>query len=117
MSDDIDIMNDEMNLEGPSDDDRLWSMLAYIFTPLVPIIILVMEDKKDRPFIKAHNMQALVLGIVNVVIAVFFGWLIVPLCLNAALFIYVLYLGFQAYQGQKVTIPVITNFVKSQGWA
>ena len=43
-----------------SSDDRLWVLLGYIFTPLFPIIIMLMQDKKDRPFVKAHNMQALI---------------------------------------------------------
>jgi uncharacterized membrane protein len=83
----------------------------------VPIILLLIEDKKDRPFIKAHNMQALVLGVLSVVIATLLGWLVFPLCLNLGIFIYSIYLGIQAYQGQRVTIPVITDFVKGQGWA
>ena len=49
-------------------DDKLWAALTYVFTPLVPIVILLLEDKKDRPFIKAHNMQALVWGVVFYVI-------------------------------------------------
>ena len=44
-------------------DDKLWAMLAYILTPIVPIIVMLMEDKKNRPFIKAHNAQALVIGV------------------------------------------------------
>jgi hypothetical protein len=28
-----------------------------------------------------------------------------------------IYWGIQAYQGNYVTIPVITDFVKKQGWA
>lgn len=67
MSDDIDVMNDEMNMSGPTDDDKLWALLAYVLTPIVPIIILFMEDKKDRPFIKAHNAQALAWGLVNMI--------------------------------------------------
>ena len=113
-------MSDEMNMGNDmdvTDDDRLWAMLAYILSPLVPIILLLIEDKKDRPFIKAHNMQALVLGVISVVIATLLGWLVIPLCLNLGIFIYAIYLGLQAYQGQMVTIPVITDFVKSQGWA
>jgi uncharacterized membrane protein len=27
------------------------------------------------------------------------------------------YWGYQGYQGQTVEIPVITDFVKNQGWA
>ncbi|HEX9595901.1 MAG TPA: DUF4870 domain-containing protein, partial [Anaerolineales bacterium] len=52
-------------------DDKLWAALAYVFTPLVPIILLLIEDKKNRPFIKEHNMQALVWGIV-----VFLAWIV-----------------------------------------
>jgi len=29
----------------------------------------------------------------------------------------VIYFGIQAYNGKLVEIPVITNFVKQQGWA
>lgn len=39
-------------------DDKLWALLSYILTPLVPIIVLLLEDKKNRPFIKVHAMQA-----------------------------------------------------------
>jgi uncharacterized membrane protein len=28
-----------------------------------------------------------------------------------------LYWAYQAYQGQMVNIPVVTNFIKGQGWA
>jgi len=113
MSEDMD-MGSDMEI---TDDDKLWVLLAYILSPLVPIILLLMEDKKDRPFIKAHNMQALVLGLISVVIGTLLGWLVFPLCLNLGIFIYAIYLGIQAYQGQLVTIPVITDFVKGQGWA
>jgi uncharacterized membrane protein len=113
-------MSEDMNMENGmeiTEDDKLWAMLAYIFSPIVPIILMLMEDKKNRPFIKAHNMQALVLGLLSTVIAMVIGWLIVPLCLNLALFVYAIYLGLQAYQGKMVTIPVITDLVKNQGWA
>jgi uncharacterized membrane protein len=113
-------MSEDMNMGSDmeiTDDDKLWAMLAYILSPLVPIIILLIEEKKDRPFIKAHNMQALVLGLVSVVIATLLGWLVIPLCLNLGIFIYAIYLGIQAYQGKMVTIPVITDLVKGQGWA
>jgi uncharacterized membrane protein len=99
-----------------SDDDKLWSLLTYVFTPIVPIIILLMEDKKNRPFIKYHNAQALVLGIINAIVGFFF-WLAFPLCINLLIFVYLIYLGIKAYQGEMVTIPVVTDFVKGQGWA
>src|SRR5688572_13420930 len=64
------INSEELMENQPMDvtsDDKLWALLAYIFSPLVPIIILLMEDKKNRPFIRAHNMQALVVGVISLV--------------------------------------------------
>ena len=115
MSDDIDVMNDDMNVSGPSDDDKLWALLAYVFSPLVPIILFFIEDKKERPFIKAHNGQALVWGVVCMIV----GAVSTPLCgiPGLVMWIVAIYWGWQAYQGQEVTIPVITDFVKGQGWA
>jgi uncharacterized membrane protein len=105
-------------MNQPSDvtsDDKLWAALAYVFSPVVPIIILLMADKKDRPFIKAHNMQALVMGVVMAILipilATFtFG------C-GAIIWFIMLYWAYQAYQGKMITIPVVTDLVKNQGWA
>jgi uncharacterized membrane protein len=105
-----------INTEATSD-DKLWALLCYVIPIIVPIIVLLMEDKKNRPFIKAHSMQALVWGLVwgvigSVTSAVFIGLCILPVC-----WILSIYWGIQAYQGKYVTIPVITDFVKKQGWA
>ena len=101
-------MSNQVNTEVTSD-DKLWALLTYILSPLVPIIILLMPDKKDRPFLKAHNVQALILGIITIITSSF--------CVGILVWIYAIYCGIQAYQGKTVEIPVITNFVKGQGWA
>jgi uncharacterized membrane protein len=98
-------------------DDKLWALLTYIFTPLVPVILMLMEDKKNRPFIRAHNAQALVLGVVSLVFAIFLSWTVILACVPLGIFIAQIYWGIQAYNGKLVEIPMITNFVKSQGWA
>jgi len=59
-------MSQEPMMEVTSD-DKLWALLAYVLSPLVPVIILLMEDKKNRPFIRAHNAQALVWGLINLI--------------------------------------------------
>jgi uncharacterized protein len=102
-------MSQEPMSPDVTSDDKLWAALAYVFSPLVPIILMLMEDKKNRPFIKSHNMQALILGIIMVITAGF--------CLGILVWIYQLYCAYQAYQGQTVTIPVITDLCKNQGWA
>ncbi len=102
-----------------SDDDKLWALLAYVFAPLVPIIILLMDDKKERPFIKAHNAQALAWGLINVVGGTILSSVLF-FCLGApSLIIWAVgvYWGWQAYQGNEVTIPFVTDFVQQQGWA
>ncbi|MCX6065785.1 MAG: hypothetical protein NT121_08535 [Chloroflexi bacterium] len=90
-------------------DDKLWSALTYVFSPLVPIILMLMEDKKNRPFIKSHNAQALILGVIAVITSSF--------CVGIFVWLYMLYLAYQAYQGKTVEVPVITDFCKGQGWA
>jgi uncharacterized membrane protein len=98
-------------------DDKLWALLAYIFTPIVPIIILLMEDKKNRPFIRAHNAQALAVGVINVILGVVLSWTLVLACVPLIIWFVCIYWGVQAYNGKMVQIPVVTDFVKNQGWA
>ena len=103
-------MSDEFGPEVTSD-DKLWAALAYVFSPLIPIILMLMEDKKDRPFIKAHNIQALISGVLIIVLTpVTFG------C-GSVLWLVMLYWAYKAYQGEYVEIPVITDFARGQGWA
>ena len=42
-----------------TDDDKLWSLLSWI-TGIAAIIALLMEDKKDRAFVKYNAVMALV---------------------------------------------------------
>lgn len=98
-------------------DDKLWAALGYPIV-LIAIIMLLMEEKKTRPFIKYHAVQAIaanvvlfVVGIVVSVVTLGFGGLCVPL-----LWLVFLYWAYLAYQGQLFEIPVVTNFIKNQGW-
>lgn len=102
-----------------SSDDKLWGMLSYLTGGLIGIVILLMEDKKSRPFLKTHGVQSLALGIVEGVlgsiligITVGFG----ALCIGPAILIYNIYLAVKTYQGESMTIPVITDFCRKQGW-
>lgn len=100
-------------------DDKLWSALSYVFAPLIGIIVLLMEDKKSRPFIKFHAVQSIAASIafwivstVLITVTIGFGGLCVPV-----LWLVFLYWAYKAYQGEMVNIPLITNFIKNQGWA
>jgi uncharacterized membrane protein len=91
-------------------DDRLWAALSYvpIIWPFVAIIVLLMEDKKNRPYIKFHAVQALATGAAAVILSF--------LCIGFLIFLYMWYLAYLAYQGQDATVPFITDFIKKQGW-
>jgi uncharacterized protein len=103
------------NMGEATSDDRLWAALAYVFAPLVPIIIMLMEDKKNRPFIRAHNAQALVMGVVMVVLVPIIAG--VTLGCGSVVWFIMLFWAYKAYKGEMVTIPVVTDFVRNQGWA
>jgi len=99
-----------------SSDDRLWALLAYIFTPIIPIVILLMPDKKDRPFLKAHNMPALILGVLEWVINFALSFIVIGCITSVITLIVNIYLGVKANRGEVFDIPVISNFVRNQGW-
>jgi len=111
-----------MSQEPMSDitsDDKLWAALSYVFAPIVGIIVLLMEDKKNRPFIKFNAVQSIVVSIAFWIVATIIttvtigiGGLCVPV-----LWLVFLYWAYQGYQGQMVNIPLVTNFIKGQGWA
>lgn len=98
-------------------DDKLWAGLAYLFSPLIPVVLLLIEGKKDRPFIKEHNVQALVWGLVSIALSFVLGATIILACVAWVVWIPQIIWAYQAYQGKSITIPVITDFVKNQGWA
>ncbi len=110
-------MNDQPVNPEVTSDDKLWVLLAYVLSPIVPIIIIFMEDKKNRPYIKAHNAQALVLGIILVLLGILIGWTVILGCVPFAFWLLMIYYGIQGYQGKYVTIPVVTDFCQRQGWS
>ena len=98
-----------------TDDDKLWGLLSWLLAPIVPIVVLVLEDKKNRPFIKFHAMNALAVVIIGWVISGLLSAVIVGCFTGIALLVYQIYMAIMAYQGKWVEVPGITGFLKSQG--
>ena len=90
-------------------DDKLWALLSYILCPVIGIVVLLIEDKKDRPFLKYNAVVSIILGILVAILS----WA----CIGVLVWFYAIYLGFKSYQGEWVEVPVISDFVRSQGWA
>ena len=102
-------MNQQMSADV-TQDDKLWALLSWLLWP-VAIIVLLMDDKKNRPFIKYNAVLALAFAVVLYVL----GTISVG-CLLLVGGIYGIVLAIQSFQGQWVTVPLLTDFVKKQHW-
>ena len=98
-------------------DDKLWAALGYpIF--IIALIMLFVEGKKDRPFIKFHAVQSLAVNVVAWVVATILS--IVTLGIGAICFpvviLVLIWPAVLAYQGKYFDIPVVTKFIRGQHW-
>jgi uncharacterized membrane protein len=96
-----------------NNDDKILAALCYLF-PLVALVLFLMEDKKNNPNLRPHIAQALAMGVLLFALSFIpiIGWLA-----DLVIAIYMILLAIKAYQGQEVVIPMVTDFVKNQGWA
>jgi uncharacterized membrane protein len=116
-----------------NENDRLMAALAYasqiIIPVIVPLIMLLSETSKSRPFQRFHAVQSLgflvAMFIYEIVAAIVYTVLtIVSLgCLGLILWILfflpiipALYYAYLAYQGKRFDIPVVSNFMREQKW-
>ena len=95
-------------------DDRLWAALSWIpITPLWPIfaiVALVMDDKKDRAFIRYNAVLSIATGVILIPLT------IVTCGCAALVYLVFFYWAYVAYQGETVEIPLVSDFARKQGW-
>ncbi len=103
-------MSEQYSTSEVTSDDKLWAALGYIFSPVIPIIMLLIEEKKVRPFIKYHSIQSIAAFVVIFVLAT------ITVGCGSILILVMFYWAYKAYQGEYFEIPVLTNFMKNQGW-
>jgi len=117
-----------------TNDDRIMAALAYIsqlILPLgfiLPVIILISETSKQRPFQRYHAVQSLALGAIIWTLGLIYllswvtvGWigflclcLILPL--SIALWLLPLYYAMLAYNGKRFRIIGLSQFLEDQRW-
>jgi uncharacterized membrane protein len=92
-----------------TDDDKLWAMLSWIIW-VIAVLALILEEKKDREYIRYHAWHSIVVGVLFTIIS------FATLGCGTPVFLVALYFAYQAYMGEWVKIPVVTDFLKQQGW-
>ncbi|MFW5940872.1 MAG: hypothetical protein ACOC9C_01095 [Chloroflexota bacterium] len=107
-------MNEKAAEFDITNDDRLWAALSWIpvspLWPIISIVVLLMDDKQGRPFIRYHAIVSLITGIALIPLS------IVTCGLAALVYVVFFYWAYLAYQGQMVEIPVVSNWARQQGW-
>jgi uncharacterized membrane protein len=98
-----------------NDQDKLMAALSYPIG-IVAIVILLVQDMKNRPFQKYHAVQALAVNVILIVLSIVLGWTVVLACLPLLLWLVTLYWAYKAYQGEYFEIPGLTSFLRGQGW-
>ena len=110
-----------------SSDDRLWAALGYPIG-IIALIMLLIEGKKDRPFIKFHAVQALALTVALIIIEIVVNILDAVLsrlhlgicglvgCFLPILWLLLFWPGILAFQGKYFDVPVVTKFLRGQHW-
>ncbi len=113
-----------------NDNDKLMALLSYLLSPIVPAIVLLSESMKVRPYQKYHAQQSLGLFVVALLYSVvacicYFAVTalsagILGLCLWVIFFVPLIpfvYYAIIAYtRPAYFEIPVLTQFMKQQGW-
>jgi uncharacterized membrane protein len=96
-------------------DDKLWAALGYpIF--IIALIMLFMEEKKNRPFIKFHAVQALALNVVLWVVVILASVTVILAICDPVLWLLMIWPAVLAYQGKYFEVPALTKFLRGQHW-
>lgn len=108
-------------------DDKLASALCYLLGIVTGVLFLVIPPYNQNPRVKFHAFQSIFFSVAYIVLAIGLGMVTVmmPDMLSAVMlpFYYILRLGglaiwlylmWQAYQGQRVVLPVIGPLAAKQ---
>lgn len=99
------------NLQPQEDNDKIVAALAYIFCPILGIIVLL-TDMKNKPFLKFHAYQSITFGIALVIlwiIASFLSVFLIGCLIMPVLLVAQFYYAYVAYSKGVFTIPLVTD--------
>jgi uncharacterized membrane protein len=102
-----------------NDELRIWFIIAYVLSIFSGIVVLFLKGSEDQR-LKMHSVQAILLGLLMIGIAIVFGILsyavsilsLLGALINAFLWLYGIYVGFKAHEDIDIVIPEITAYAK-----
>ena len=68
-------------------------------------------------FVSKVDPPERLLAVINGIVAFILSFVLIGICTGIAGTIYMLYVGYKAYQGESINVPLVTDFIKGQGWA
>ena len=101
------------NAKAAIRDNRPLYLLAYVFTIISGIVLYLTLAKTDAR-LRKHSIQAIILGVIMLILdGIFFLMPIIGEVLAILVWLYGIYIGFEAFNGTDVRIPWITDMVES----
>jgi len=90
-------------------DRKSFYFLAYVLSLITGIVMLVIAGQDRR--LKKHAIQSIMLGLLSIIISlVLFFVPFLPTIVSLLIWLYGLYVGFEAYSGKDIVIPWISGF-------
>ena len=99
---------------GVSSDDKLLGAVSYFV--IVAIILLLVENQRNRPFIKYHAVQSIAANIVLMIVGIIIGMIPFVQCLAPLIWLVLLWPAIDAFKGNYTKLPFISDFIRKQGW-
>jgi uncharacterized membrane protein len=101
--------------EKKKENKTILYIIAYSFEWLSGIIVYFLSKENSR--LKKHAFQAIVLGVISFILSFISSLLLLPILsavINVCIWFYGLYVGFKAYGGIDVEIPILTEALNNK---
>ncbi|MCL5093136.1 MAG: hypothetical protein M1128_01565 [Candidatus Marsarchaeota archaeon] len=101
-------------MSNKNHDIQVLYILAYLLEWFSGIIIFFAFGKNNKN-LRRHSLQAILLGVISIIVVPFFSIIAIPVLGRAIvllIWLYGMYIGFEAYMGREISIPLISEYVK-----
>lgn len=86
-----------------AEENKVIYILTYFFALISGIIVYLIAGDNER--LKFHAKQAIILGVIIVIV----GFIPILSIISLLLWLYGIYIGYKAYKGEDIGLPFITS--------